>query len=290
LPSGYTWTECPRWHGGRFYFSDELSGRVLAVEPGGEPETVVDLRSRHGIDSSEVIAVGTGFLPDGRLLINSMLERVTLVWDGSTLDTYADFTSITDTPINDIVVDADGRAYVSQIGYDVFHGEPFRQAPIMIIEPDGRTRIAHEAGLMSGPNGMAISEDGSVLVVAEPNAKRISAFDRDPFGALTGRRVFVQLEHAPDGICMDVDGAVWAALPYGGGAVRILEGGQIDARVSVPPERGGKAIACVLGDEDRKTLYICCGFDMLDFEKSRRESKGSIWTARVSVPGGACRP
>jgi sugar lactone lactonase YvrE len=60
--------------------------------------------------------------------------------------------------------------------------------------------------------------------------------------------------------------------------------------VSVPRDEGGSAIACVLGDEDRRTLYICCGFEVMDRVKSRQEGKGSIWTARVDVSGGDCRP
>src|ERR1700722_5302131 len=128
LPSGYSWTECPRWHDGRMFFSDLFNARVLAVAPGGPVGTYLDLSARVGLDGREVVVAGLGFLPDGRLLVNSMHERVTLVWDGSEARVYADLRALATGPINDMVVDAAGRAYVSQLGYELFDGADPRDA------------------------------------------------------------------------------------------------------------------------------------------------------------------
>ena len=290
LPSGYSWTECPRWENKRLYFSDWFNARIIEVTPNGHAGTYVDCSGRKGLDEAEVVVAGIGFLPDGRLLINSMLEHVTLVWNGVKTEVYADLRTLARGPINDMVVDSEGRVYISQLGYDVFGGEEPRDAPIIVIEPNGYARIADEGGLLAAPNGMAITEDGTTLLVAEPNASRITAFERSPSGVISSRRVFAELEHVPDGICLDVKGGVWAAQPRGGGVIRVSEGGLIDARVTVPAERAGAAVACVLGGVGRKTLYVCCGFDVMDREKSRREARGSIWVAPVSVSGGRCRP
>jgi sugar lactone lactonase YvrE len=290
LSSGYSWTECPRWHAGRLFFSDLFNARVMAVTPGGQPETAADLSSRIGLDGKDVVVAGIDFLPDGRLLINSMFEQVTLVYEGGQAEVYADLRGLAISPINDMVVDAQGRVYVSQLGFDLWAGEARREAPVMVIEPDGRARVAEEGGDLAGPNGMALFEDGGTLLVAEPMASRITVFDHGSDGTLSRRRVFAQLDQAPDGICADAAGGVWAGQPGGGGVSRVLEGGAIDALVTVAPEEAGAAIACVLGNEDRRTLYICCGFEVMDWEKSRLEAKGSIWSAPVDISGGHCRP
>jgi hypothetical protein len=59
--------------------------------------------------------------------------------------------------------------------------------------------------------------------------------------------------------------------------------------VPIPVEEG-LGTAVVLGGAERRDLYVACGLEVMDWEKSRREGQGSIWTARVPVPAGACRP
>ena len=61
------------------------------------------------------------------------------------------------------------------------------------------------------PNGMAITPDGSTLIVAESYAALLTAFDIDADGGLSNRRLFAELGEgaAPDGICLDAEGAVW---------------------------------------------------------------------------------
>jgi sugar lactone lactonase YvrE len=60
------------------------------------------------------------------------------------------------------------------------------------------------------PNGMVVTPDNRMLIVAESYANRLTAFDIDVDGNLSNRRVWVALEgFAPDGICLDAEGAVW---------------------------------------------------------------------------------
>lgn len=290
LATGFSWTECPRWHDGRFYFSDMYNARIVTVDIDGNAETFVDLSEREGLDDQQVVTVGTGFLPDGRLLINSMFERVVLAYDGTATTVYADLRELAAGPINDMVVDAAGRAYVTQLGFNLFAGESPKESPILVVEPDGRARIAEEAGQLMGANGIAISADGGTLVTAEAFANKIIAFDIDADGALRGRRVFAELDTLPDGLCLDAEGAAWTALPAAGGVIRVADGGEILAKVTAPAEECGSTTACGLGGEDRRTLYVCCGLEVFDFEKSRREGQGSIWAAEVPISAGTTRP
>ncbi|OLT37729.1 lactone hydrolase [Actinomadura sp. CNU-125] len=291
IASGFSWTECPRWHEGRFVFSDMYNARVLALpSEGGAPETLVDLSDREGRDGEPVILVGTGFLPDGRMLVNSMFEKLVLAVDGDAVTVHADLRDLAAGPINDMVVDAAGRAYVTQLGFNLWAQETPAPSPIMIVEPDGTARVATEAGELMGANGIAISADGSTVVTAEAFANKLTAFDVQPDGSLTGRRLFAELDELPDGMCMDAEGAVWVAQPPAFRALRIVEGGEVTGRVTVPPEQAGSSTACGLGGPDRTTLYLCCGFEVFDWEASRKGAQGSIWTARVDVSGGTTRP
>jgi sugar lactone lactonase YvrE len=288
--SGFSWTECPRWHAGQLYFSDLYNHRVIALGPEGRAETYVDLADWGTTGDDEVVVVGTGFLPDGSLLINSMFQRRVYVFDGKKVSPYADLGNLAQSPINDMVVDREGRAYVTQLGWDLFKGEEQALSPLLVIEPDGRARIADELGLMSGANGLGITADGKSLVIAEAFANQILSSEIQPGGKLSNRQILAKVETLPDGMCLDSEGAIWAAHPSGPGVVRVTDAGESVAVVAVPTEGAGSFVACALGGEGRKTLFICAGFEVMDRDKSRREGLGSIWSSQVDVGGGTTLP
>lgn len=291
VADGYSWPECPRWHDGSFYFADLYAGRIMRLSPDGAVTEVVDFTKRAAPGGKRIIGGGFGFLPDGRMIVNSMYEQLVLVWDGESVETYADLRAVATGPINDMVVDRDGRAYITQLGYDLWKGEEPRRTPLLCVEPDGTSRALTHLGALAAANGIAISADGRLLVTAEVLNSRLTAFDRDPgSGALSAPRMFALLDHFADGICLDEEGAVWAAQPGGGGAVRVLEGGTVTDEVTVHADASGKSVACVLGGPDRRTLFICCGFEGRDIDKSVAEARGSIWEASIRVGAGAARP
>ncbi|MDX3457139.1 SMP-30/gluconolactonase/LRE family protein [Streptomyces sp. ME02-8801-2C] len=289
LSRGYTWAECPRWHDGAFWFSDMYTHRIVRLDAAGNPETMVDLAARTSVNGTEVIPGGFGWLPDGRLIVTSMHERLVLAFDGEHLVEHADLRELATGPINDMVVDADGRAYVTQLGFELFEGEAPKDSDLLVVEPDGSARALTELGGFAGANGIAVSADGSRVVTAEAFANRITVLDRDEHGHLSGRRVFASTPSLPDGICLDDDGGVWAGLPAVPAVARLVEGGAItdivrfDAGQALPP-------ACVLGGPDRRTLFVCAGLDVMDFEESRRNRNGTVWTAGVRASGGNNRP
>ncbi|MFG6198217.1 SMP-30/gluconolactonase/LRE family protein [Nonomuraea sp. JJY05] len=288
LSSGYTWAECPRWHDGALWFSDMYAHRIVRLDDDGTPHTVLDLSQRTPVNGTEVIPGGFGRLPDGRLIVTSMHERLVLAFDGEQVTIHADLRELASGPINDMVVDGDGRAYVTQLGFELFQGEEPRDSPLLVVEPAGTAHALTDLGGMSGANGIAITADGSRVLTAEAFANRITVLDRDESGRLNGRRVFAETPSLPDGICLDDDGGVWAGMP-GVAVARFVEGGAItdvvpfDATEALPP-------ACVLGGADRRTLYICAGLDVMDWEESRRNRRGTIWQVPVQTSGGANRP
>lgn len=105
---------------------------------------------------------GLGWLPDGRMLIVSMKDRKLLRRETTgELVVHADLSEMACGPLNDMVVAADGRAYVGNFGFDLMGGAPMETARLACVDPDGRVRMAAE-GLFF-PNGSMITPDGKTL-------------------------------------------------------------------------------------------------------------------------------
>lgn len=292
IARGFSWPECPRWHDGRFWFSDMYTSTIKTIDDAGTVEVAVDATGRRSRTDVPIVLGGFGWLPDGRMVVTSMHEKLVLVHDGSAPDAlmaYADVSAFAPGPINDMVVDADGRAYVTQLGFDLFGNAEPAPSPLLVVEPDGTPRQVDEIDPLMGANGIAISEDGTRLYTAEAFANRIVVLDRAADGTVSNLRVFAECPFLPDGIGLDTDGGVWAAMPGSGYVARFAEDGSLTDAVPVPLEQGVGS-ACLLGGPDRNVLYITVGVEVFDFEKSAREAKASVWSARVDHRGGGTRP
>ena len=237
--------ESPRWYDGAFWFCDYFRKTVNRWVPGQSPEVVLTTESTPG---------ALGWMPDGTLMISAMHDRRLLLWRNGELSLHADLQHLPGQWLNDMVVDGDGRAYVgtrtTKVRPSVHHTEPGGPDSLVIVEPDGKTITTIED--ICAPNGAVVSPDGRTFILAEIYARRILRFDRDPEGRLSNKRVLVSFEKFwPDGICLDAEGAVWACSPYSGEFARILADGTVEQRYSMPG-----AVACMLGGDDRRTLYI----------------------------------
>ena len=243
LLTGLTLGESPRWHGGRLWFSDIGAQEVGAVDLAGKHEVIAPIPT---------IPSGLGFLPDGCLLIVSvrdgrLLRRET---DGS-LATYANLSALSDQPWNDLVVDARGNAYVSNMGFDFPAGAAFAPGIIALVTPDGASRQVADG--LAFANGLIVTADNATLIVAESYANRLTAFDIAADGGLSNRRTWADLgEGVPDGICLDTEGAIWYGDPGANRCVRVREGG--DVLQTIELDRG--CFACILGGTDRQTLFL----------------------------------
>lgn len=244
LLGGLRFAEAPRWHNDRLWFSDFFRQEVMAVTEQGQSEVMFRL------DDSPS---GLGWRPDGSLLVVSMHHQQLLAWRGGVLARVADLSTHAGGPCNDMVVDAQGRAYVGNFGFDLYAKEEACATCLLRVDLDGSVhRVAED---MWFPNGMAITPDGQTLMVAETFRNRLTAFTIAPDGSLKNRRVFAELQGVfPDGLCLDAEGAVWVADARGHAVLRVVEGLGVVERVSTGEHQ---SYACMLGGADGHTLFIC---------------------------------
>ena len=281
--SDQSFLEAPRWRDGRLWTSDFYTHRVLSCREDGS-----DLRVEAEVPAQPS---GLGWLPDGRLLVVSQRDhRVLRREPDGTLTVHADLSAHATGVLNDMLVDAEGRAYVGNFGFDLMGGGEPATADRVRVDPDGRPTVV--ARDLHFPNGMALVDGW--LIVAETLGNRISAFDVDPDGGLGPRRdharfgeppavtdvpgVLAALAVAPDGICADAEGGVWAADALGNRAVRVLGGEIVDV-----VDAGTGVYACALGGEDGRTLFLCTAPSFAEHER-RDTREARMLSTRVEVP------
>jgi sugar lactone lactonase YvrE len=266
---GLMMPECPRWHDDTLWFSDMYAGVVLRLRPDGDTDLVVRVQGPGGL----------GWLPDGTLLFTSIRNRKLMRLTDAVAETAADLSDLESVGVNDLVVDAQGRAYLGGEGFDIDSGAEFAPGSVILVQPDGAASIL--ARDLRYPNGMVITPDGRTFIVAETMGGCLTAFDIASNGSLSNRRLWAQLPTAPDGICLDAEGAVWVACPMSGECLRVREGGEITDKVKAAGKR--MALACMLGGADGRTLYLCTceatGADMAHYS-----AKGWIESVHVEAP------
>jgi sugar lactone lactonase YvrE len=286
IAEGFVFPEGPRWHDGRFWFSDIQGHKVITVGLEGDWEIVAEFDDEPS---------GLGFLPDGTPIVVLRKQRiiVRLEKDGTT-PLHANLFEYSgpavgygppphDYMLNDMVVDGAGRAYVGKF----IRREPNdefsqRGEQVLFVDKDGRHRVAADNVL--GPNGLAVMPDMKTLIVAETRIKQLTAWPINDDGSLGERWVWADLgDNTPDGLCIDAEGAVWVgggSKETGPRAYRVLEGGEIVDWVM--PADGMHTMAAALGGPDRRTLFMASAhFEGRDFANA----KGAVQLCEVDVPG-----
>ena len=285
------WTSCPnrislandlvigesaRWHDGRVWLSNWGAQEILAFDLEGQREVVTRVPT--------TLPFSIDWLPDGQLLVVAGPEQRLLRQepDGSLID-HADMSGLPGG-LNEIVVDGRGTIYVNG-GNDFYPDEGVAPGFIAAITPDGVVRQV--AGEIAFPNGMAVTDDNSTLIIAESFAGKLTAFDISEDG---GPRQPPDLRR----------GAGRRDL-YGRRG-RGLDAQLVRQRAVLPPRsrgwrgaRSGSArqagFACALGGPDGRTLFMLSadwhmGEDFMDNLKRLTEGRrtGQLHTTTVAVP------
>ncbi|MBP2415013.1 sugar lactone lactonase YvrE [Arthrobacter stackebrandtii] len=232
--------ESARWHGGRFWFADWTRRSIHAVDPDG---------TEHQQFSVPTFPITFDWLPDGELLTvsGSAGELLTLTPTGDFAH-VASLNQLSGTPWNEVAAHGE-NAYVNCIGYN-YPGPARDSGIIALVRPGGSATVVAEH--LAFPNGMAVVDGGTTLLVAESNAGCLTAFDIRADGSLGGRHVWAAVPgSAPDGICPG-KGGIWYADVPNRQCVLVARGGEVLRTVEL--DRG--AFSCAVGGEDAGTLLV----------------------------------
>jgi sugar lactone lactonase YvrE len=268
--------ESARWHDGRLWLSNWGAAEILTFDEEGHREIATQVPT--------TIPFSIDWLPNGQLLVVAGPEQRLLRRepDGSLVD-HADLSGLPGG-LNEIVVDGRGTIYVNG-GSDFLADEGIAPGFIAAISPDGVVRQVADG--IAFPNGMAVTEDNSTLIIAESFAGKLTAFDITDDGGLDNRRTFAPV--LADGICMDAEGAVWTPSwsENESCCVRVADGGEVLDRI--PLDQSG--FACALGGADGRTLFMLTADWHMDEDFMDNLNRlttgprtGQVLTTNVSVP------
>ena len=256
LAEGIYFGEGPRWREDRLWFSDFYAHQVRSVGLAGDLRTELEFEGQSS---------GLGWMPDGSLLVVRMeLREVWRRWPDGRFERHADVTAHSAHLCNDMVVDAVGRAYVGNFGFDLDAAMQARgpagviadhpTTVLALVQPNGTVSDAAPSEKFSFPNGMVITPDGATLIVAETFGQRLTALDIASDGTLSNRRVWAPVApRLPDGICLDASGAVWIANPAAPECARIAPDGEVLDTVATGELN---CYACMLGGPDGRHLFM----------------------------------
>ena len=263
--------EGPRWHDARLWMVDSLARTLLSVGLDGDCRIECEVRGISG---------GMGFLPNGDAVVTSMFDRKLLTFASGKMTTLVDLSRVAAGTIDDMIVDGQGRIFVGDLGFDMMRNldASHENGQLILIAPGCDARVVAHG--LHFPNGIAVSDDGRRLVVAESDGNRLAHFNIGADGSLDliGRfGSFVE----PDGICLDREGAAWVSLFQEDAFVRVKSDGTVMQRISAI---GGRAIACVLGGEARRTLF-CISAETTHEDLMRGKSVARVDSVQVEVAG-----
>src|SRR3954454_12303732 len=169
---GLGFPESTRWHDGRVWLCNWGSGDVLAVTPEGRPEVAARLAPR-------TLPFSIDWLPDGRLLVVDGPQRLLLRQQGpdDPLEVVADLTGLGSAPLNELVVDRAGNAYVNAAS-----------GVVVLVRRGGD--VEQVAQGLARPIDMAVIDEVGTLLVADSHAEKLVGYDVRQDGTLSGRRVW----------------------------------------------------------------------------------------------------
>lgn len=185
-----------------------------------------------------------------------------------------------DNRLNDGAVSPDGMLWFGSM--DDFGKRP--SGSLYRLNPGGRC-VPLDSGYVVS-NGPAFSPDGRTFYHTDTIERRVYAFDRDGTGALTGRRVFVDIEADggyPDGTAVDAEGCLWIALWGGWGVRRYSPAGELLSQVRLPCANVTKV---GFGGADYSSVFVTTAWHGLSAaQRAEQPLAGDLFCFDSQVPG-----
>jgi sugar lactone lactonase YvrE len=271
--------EGPIWHPDRLAVSwvEIFERRLNWLGLDGSAGPSVDVGRRVGaavpsVDGSLVLATDEGFarLDDGGYSLVAPLEE-----------------DVDDWFLNDGKCDALGRLWAGTVGVRADGLAADGAGALYCLEPDGAVRRV--LGGVSLSNGLDWSPDGRTLYYVDSRSGGIDAlaFDLET-GTLGQRHRLVELGFPPeagfvDGLCVDADGGIWAAVWGTGEVRRYTPDGQLDRTLSTPVSQ---PTSCVFAGPDLDVLVITSARRGLPAEELERQPHaGGVFCCRPGTTG-----
>jgi gluconolactonase len=280
--TGFQFPEGPSFdNDGNLFIAELAAGRVSKMAPDGTWQVFADLGGSPN---------GTAFGPDGHLYVcnnggwwapeestgnlpgkggqQPKIQRLTL--GGDVEDVVVEIDGRPLNSPNDLCFDASGNYYFTDPIWPNDEGIVI-PGDICFVSSTGDARRVH-TGLIY-PNGLAVFEDQSTLVVAESGTGRLVAFDLPSPGVLTNERTFgwLGIGVIPDGMCLDSTG-------------RLLVCGHGSGKIHVFPGEGGLRLLTVEID-DKDVTNVCFGGPDFSTLYITASDHGQIITVPWDVPG-----
>jgi len=246
VSEAFTFSEGPLWRDDALLFTDILANTIHELTP---PSTIGVFRSPSGQ------ANGLATDINGDLLAAEHLTRRV-----SRTDSMGTVTTLVDTYMgdrfnspNDIAVRSDGTIYFTDPAYGLanpldrelpFNGL-FRRTPAGVLTAEWMGATS------SGPNGVSLSPDETVLYMAETAAGTIQAWDVAVDGALSNQRTFATGLFIPDGTCVDTRGNLYVAT-WANNVTVFSPLGDRWGTIGIPRQ----ATNCAFGGTGNLTMYV----------------------------------
>jgi sugar lactone lactonase YvrE len=242
VAAGAALGEGPTWDAAteRLLWVDVLSCEVHAYDPATGTDTVVQETTQH-VGAAKPRAAGG--------LVVNLRDGIGLY------DPDGSFRWLAELPEegrrgNDAAVGPDGALWAGTMAYD----ERLGGGALRRVLPGGPVTTVLDDVTIS--NGIAWSPDGLLMYYIDTPTGRIDVFDFDPGTATVhGRRPFAAVPPPgePDGLTVDAEGHVWAAVWAGGRVLRFAPSGQVVRVVEVP---ASQTTACAFGGPGLRDLYV----------------------------------
>jgi len=256
VSSGYGFTEGPAVDkDGNVFFSDIPRSKIFKIGLDGKVSLFKE--DTGGVN-------GLMFGPDGRLYgcQNGRKKIVAYSMDGK------ESVIAEGTGSNDLAITAKNEIYYSDPG----------GKKVWFIDAKGNKRVVYEG--IGFPNGVRLSPDQSMLLVADYSSRWVWSFQVQPDGSLAHGQAFYHLEMpddpttaAADGMTVDTEGYLYVATNTG---IQICDqAGRVMAVLPKPQPNAALANA-VFGGAALDTLYVTNGDKV--YKRPMKHKGVNAWT------------
>ena len=240
----FAFVEGPVWvnqGAGYLLFSDIYNSRTMKLAMPNHPEVYREFTHAANGNSMDVQGRLYSCERDGHRVVR--LEK-----DGKETVIASKYEGKRLNSPNDVVVRRDGQVYFSDPdSAAVLESRELFFNGVYHVSPQGKVTLIAK---MPRPNGVALTQDGRTLYVADSQEKKILAYDLDADGNASHERVFISgIDGTPDGLRVAANGNLYIAC-------RGIAIYTPDAKLVKMIEFPETPANCAFGGSDLQTLYV----------------------------------